>query len=125
MFRNTFKSAGIIARILVLLSIMLLAGANMGCHRDDYVVYEVTGDADEVDILMTTDTGSDGKYKDVPLPWRMEFGGFDSSNVTCMHIITGIAAASTEPYISMDRIFRQAASSRPYDTVVVFGEKNN
>ncbi|MCX6007331.1 MAG: hypothetical protein NTZ34_08780 [Chloroflexi bacterium] len=125
MVRNVFLSAGITARILVILSIMLLAGTNMACHQDDYVVYEVTGDADVVDILITTDMGADGKYEDVPLPWRMEFGGFDSSYVYLYaHNNSDSGSINATIYVN-GRVFRQAATSRPYDTVVVYGEKNN
>jgi hypothetical protein len=125
MVRNTVKSVGFTARILVILSIMLLAGANLGCHHDDYVVYEVTGDADVVDVLITTDTGGDGKYEDVPMPWRMEFGGFDSSYVYLYaHNNTDSGSINVTIYVN-GRVFRQAATSRPYDTAVVYGEKNN
>jgi len=118
------KIFGVTARILVILSIMLLAGANMACHQDDYVVYEVTGDADEVDVLITTDTGSDGKYEDVYLPWRMEFDGFDRSYVYLYaHNNTDSGSINVTIYVN-GRVFRQAATSRPYDTAVVYGEKN-
>jgi hypothetical protein len=125
MVKNIFISAGITARILVILSVMLLAGTNMACHQDDYVVYEVTGDADVVDVLITTDTGGDGKYEAVPLPWRMEFGRFDRSYVYLYaHNNTDSGSINATIYVN-GRIFRQAATSRPYDTAVVYGEKNN
>jgi hypothetical protein len=115
----------IAARVLVILSVMLLAGANLACHQDDYVVYEVTGDADEVDVLITTDTGADGKYEDVYLPWRMEFDGFDRSYVYLYaHNNTDSGSINVTIYVN-GRTFRQAATSRPYDTAVVYGEKNN
>jgi hypothetical protein len=125
MVKNIFLSAGITARILVILSIILLAGANMACHQDDYVTYEVTGDAEAVQVLITTDTGVDAKYEDVPLPWRMEFDGFDRSYVYLYaHNNTDSGSINVTIYVN-GRTFRQAATSRPYDTAVVYGEKNN
>ena len=39
----------------------------------DNVTYEVTGDAESVDVTLSNDNGGQEQYNDVPLPFRMDY----------------------------------------------------
>jgi hypothetical protein len=123
MVKSTCKRTGILVRIFAILSILLVAGASMACHQNDVVRYEVTGNADSVDITVYTDTGGTEQYNDVGVPWRMEYGGFSESYVYIYaHNNGDYGTINIFIYVN-GKLFRSATSSGPYCYAVVYGDK--
>ncbi len=108
---------------VVLVVLFILAG--YACKEaPDYVVYEVTGNADLVDITITNESGGSAQYNDVPLPWRMDFGGFEYSQpYIYVHNNTEDAATITANIYLNGKMFKSGTSYGPYCTLIVLGDK--
>ena len=123
MVKSGHKKISILVRIFLILSILLVSGISMACHQNDVVRYEVTGNADSVDITVNTDTGGTEQYNDVGLPWRMEYGGFSESYVYIYaHNNGDYGTINIFIYVN-GKLFRSATSSGPYSYAVVYGDK--
>ena len=97
--------------------------ANLACQNYDNVTYEVTGDTESVDIMVTNDNGGTEQYNDVPLPWRMDYGGFDQSYVYLYAYNRGDSGTiNLAIYVNGQRKFT-AYSSVPYGNAVATGNK--
>jgi hypothetical protein len=63
MNKNIWRVFGIKVSIALIFS-----AANIACQNNENVTYEVTGDAESVEIMVTNDNGGTGQYNDVHLP---------------------------------------------------------
>jgi hypothetical protein len=117
------RRTGVLVRIFAILSILLISAAGMACHQNDVVRYEVTGNADSVDITVNTDSGGTEQYNDVGVPWRMEYGGF-SESYTYIYAHNNGDYGTINIFIYVNgKLFRSATSSGPYCYAVVYGDK--
>jgi hypothetical protein len=67
---------------LLLVSFLPCIGTGAACQPpNDNVTYEVTGDADPVNVVLNNDMGGKETYNDVPLRFRMDYGGFNEKYV--------------------------------------------
>jgi hypothetical protein len=110
-----------IAAVLLLVVCTFMISA---CQRNDNVTYEVTGDADSVDVTLTNSTGDTEQYTDVPLPFRMDFGGHSDSDVYLYVYNRGESGSIDLKVYVNGRLFKSAYSSGPYVNAVVTGAKN-
>jgi hypothetical protein len=110
--------------IVALLSMMLIGiGTNIACQPNDNVTYEVVGDADSVNIVLSNDTGGTEEYNDVPLPFRMDYGGFNERYVYLYAYNNGDSGSMTLNIYVNGKIFKTASSSGPYTNATVYGYK--
>jgi hypothetical protein len=123
MITHTFKSIGTITGIIVVLFAMICVGTNIACRQMDNVTYEVTGDADSVDVTVSNDNGGQEQYNDVPLPWRMDYGGFTERYVYLYAYNNGDSGTITISIYVNGKLFKTATSSGPYTNAVVYGYK--
>jgi adenosylcobinamide amidohydrolase len=123
MVKSGNRRTGVLVRIFAILSILLISAAGMACHQNDVVRYEVTGNADSVDITVNTDSGGTEQYNDVGVPWRMEYGGF-SESYTYIYAHNNGDYGTINIFIYVNgKLFRSATSSGPYCYAVVYGDK--
>ncbi len=111
------------ALIFALLLITILVGSNTACKRYDNVTYEVTGDAESVDVMVTNDNGGTEQYNDVPLPWRMDYGGYDDSYVYLYAYNRSESGAVHLSIYVNGQLFKTSNCSGPYCNAVVTGDK--
>jgi hypothetical protein len=109
----------------VFLSFLFITCVFISCHESDRVVYEVTGNADQVDITISNDYGSYEEYKGLSLPWRVEYGQFKEEYVYLYAYNNGEDGDITVTIYVNDRVFKSATCSGPYENVVVTGEKDS
>jgi len=117
------RTYSIISLIIALVLTAVLVNSSIGCKRYDNVTYEVTGDAESVDISVTNDTGGTEQYNDVPLPWRMDFGGYDDSYVYLYAYNRGESGAVHLSIYVNGQLFKTSNCSGPYCNAVVTGDK--
>jgi len=87
------------------------------------MTYEVTGDADSVDVMVNNDGGGSEQYNDVPLPGRMDYGGYDDSYVYLYAYNRGDSGTIHLSIYVNRKIFKTATCSGPYCSAVVTGDK--
>jgi hypothetical protein len=117
------KKCGITTYLIVALFSMMLAGASIACQPNDNVTYEVVGDADSINVVLSNDTGGTETYNDVPLPFRMDYGGFNEKYVYLYAYNTGDSGDMTLNIYVNDKLFKTASSSGPYTNATVYGYK--
>jgi len=110
-------------RIAVILFLVVCMCISAACQRNDNVTYEVTGDAESVDITLTNSTGDTEQYNDVPLPFRMDFGGHSDSDVYLYAYNRGESGSINLNVYVNGQLFKSAYSSGPYVNAVVTGAK--
>ena len=121
---NDSKYLNILIRCIVftiMLAAVLLAG--MACHRNDVVTYEVTGDADTVNIRVTDDDGIDQEFKDVSLPWRAIYADFSRSYVYLYAWNTGEDGTITATIYVNGQVFKSLTVTGPGTNVTLYGDK--
>ena len=123
MFTNVLKKFSITTCIIVSLFAMMLIGTNIACQPMDNVTYEVTGDAESVDVSLSNDDGGYEQYNDVPLPFRMDYGGFNERYVYLYAYNNGDSGTITISIYVNGKLFKTATSSGPYTNAVVYGNK--
>jgi len=112
-----------ICLILVLFVGMLVASSAACRPSNDYVRYEITGDADLVDVVLNNDMGGSEQYNDVPLPFTMDYGGFTEKYVYLYAHNNGESGTITANIYVNGDLFKTATSSGPYTTAIVEGNK--
>jgi len=123
MFTNASRKFGVTICIIVVLLSMMLIGTNIACQPNDNVTYEVTGDADSVDVTLSNDTGGTEQYNDMPLPFRMDYGGFNERYVYLYAYNNGDNGTITLSIYVNGKLFKTATSSGPYTNATVYGYK--
>ena len=113
----------IISLIIALVLIAVLIGSSFACKRYDNVTYEVTGDAESVNVTVSNDNGSTEEYTDVPLPWRMDYGGFDESYVYLYAYNRGESGTIHLAIYVNGQLYKTATCSGPYCNAVATGNK--
>jgi hypothetical protein len=111
-------------RIAAAIFLMACIVASSACQRNDNVTYEVTGDAESVDITLTNSTGDTEQYNDVPLPFRMDYGGHSDSDVYLYAYNRGESGSINLKVYVNGKLFKSAYSSGPYVNAVVTGTKD-
>jgi hypothetical protein len=117
------KKFGITICIIIALFSMMLIGASISCQPNDNVTYEVVGDADSINVVLSNDTGGTETYNDVPLPFRMDYGGFNERYVYLYAYNNGDSGSMTLNIYVNDKLFKTASSSGPYTNATVYGYK--
>jgi hypothetical protein len=117
------KATICISRIMLIMLVVLCSAASLACHRDDYVTYEATGNADLVDITVVNDSGGTEQYNDVPLPWRMDYGGFEFSQPYMYVYNNGESGSITISIKINGKIARTASCSGPYASATLYVDK--
>jgi len=113
-----------IAALSILLFAAMVIGADAACQpSNDYVRYEVTGDTDSVNVVLNNDMGGSESYNNVPLPFRMDYGGFKEKYVYLYAYNNGEEGTITANIYVNGNLFKTATSSGPYVTAVVEGDK--
>jgi hypothetical protein len=123
MHPKNLRTIGITTLAITCLFIMACIGTNIACQPNDNVTYEVTGDADSVDVTLSNDTGGQEQYNDVPLPFRMDYGGFNERYVYLYAYNEGDSGTITVNIYVNGNLFKTATSSGPYTNAVVYGYK--
>jgi hypothetical protein len=112
-----------ICLVLALFTITLIS-ANTACQPpNDNVTYEVIGNADSVNVVLNNDMGGSETYNDVPLPFRMDYGGFNERYVYLYAYNTGETGTITVNIYVNGKLFKTATGSGPYTTAIVEGNK--
>jgi hypothetical protein len=117
------RSVRYIALMITALLLMPLLLAAAACDENDNVTYEVTGDAESVDVTVFNDMGGQEQYNDVPLPWRMDYGGFKEDYVYLYAYNNGDSGTMTLTIYINGKLFKTATSSGPYTNATVYGNK--
>jgi hypothetical protein len=120
---KNLRTIGITTLVIACLLAIICIGANIACQPMDNVTYEVTGDADSVDVTLSNDTGGTEQYNDVPLPFRMDYGGFNERYVYLYAYNEGDSGTITLSIYVNGNLFKTATSSGPYTNAVVYGNK--
>jgi len=116
-------ATGIAVRIAIVSILLLCVVLNVACKSKDRVIYEVTGDADVADVVISDEDGVMEQYYDVSLPWRREYGVFEQDYVYLYaYNRTESGTISIAIYVN-DRVFKSATASGPYQSIVVVGTK--
>jgi len=123
MLTKNLRTIGITTLAITCLFVMICIGTNIACQPMDNVTYEVTGDADSVDVTLSNDTGGQEQYNDVPLPFRMDYGGFNERYVYLYAYNNGDSGTITISIYVNGNLFKTATSSGPYTNAVVYGNK--
>jgi hypothetical protein len=123
MSTNIFKTTGIIACITMLLILMVCAGSNIACKPKDNVTYEVTGNADVVDVAISDDDGDMERFYDVALPWRQDYGDFEQDYVYLYAYNKGESGTITITIFVNGKVFKSETVSGGYQSAVVVGNK--
>jgi hypothetical protein len=111
------------ASILVALCIVLCLVIAPACKRNDNVTYEVTGTAESVDVKVSNEKNVMEEYRDIPLPWRMDYGGFEENNVYLYAYNRGEEGSVTVTIYVNGQVFKSLTTEEPYGNVTIFGEK--
>jgi hypothetical protein len=120
---NSIKAIWITTRIILVLFLMICLVINVACKPEDNVTYEVTGDAESVNVTVSNDNGGQEQYNDIPLPWRIDYGGFEESYVYLYAYNNGDSGTITISIYVNGKLFKTATSSGPYTNAVVYGNK--
>jgi hypothetical protein len=95
---------------------------NAVSHQNDIVTYEVTGDADSIDLSYTDQTGA-MQNSIVELPWKNDFGNFSGSEVYLYaHNRGDYGSVTLNIYINR-QLFRTATFTGGYNSTSIFGDK--
>lgn len=121
---NFLKRSSLATCLSLALFAMILIGGITACQPpNDNVTYEVTGDADSVNVVLNNDMGGSETYNDVPLPFRMDYGGFNERYVYLYAYNTGESGTIKVNIYVNGKLFKTATSSGPYTTAIVEGNK--
>jgi hypothetical protein len=123
MANNILINRGRVARIIAIILLIICLGISIACKSYDNVTYEVTGDADQVDIKAVDDDGITQEYSEVPLPWRAEYGRFADSYVYLYAYNTGDSGSMTVTIYVNGQVFKSLTKSTPYADITVYGNK--
>jgi hypothetical protein len=114
---------GITTCLIVALFSMMLIGSSISCQPNDNITYEVVGDADSINVVLSNDTGGTETYNDVPLPFSMDYGGFNERYVYLYAYNNGDSGDMTLNIYVNGKLFKTASSSGPYGNATVYGYK--
>ena len=112
-----------IARILLITCLALASVSALSCQKNDRVVYEVTGNADSVDIKISDDGGEYEDFQEVSLPWRMEYGSFPDDYLYLYAYNRGDSGIITATIYVNGQVYKSTTSSNAFSSVVVCGTK--
>lgn len=119
----TKKFGATICTIVALFSMMFI-GASISCQPpNDNVTYEVVGDADSVNVVLNNDMGGTETYNDVPLPFRMDYGGYNERYVYLYAYNNGDSGSMTLNIYVNGNLFKTASCSGPYTNATIYGYK--
>jgi hypothetical protein len=92
-------------------------------RQADTVTYEVTGDADAVDIIVQDETGAETKLLEMSLPWTQDYGDFNSDYVYLYaHNNSDSGTVTANIYVNRN-LFRTSTVSGAYMTALAVGTK--
>jgi hypothetical protein len=121
---NILKRFSFATCLIAALFAVMLIGTNTACQPpNDNVTYEVTGDADSVNVVLTNNMGGTETYNDVPLPFRMDYGGFNESYVYLYAYNNGDSGTMKLNIYVNGKLFKTATSSGPYTNATIYGDK--
>ncbi|MCX6004611.1 MAG: MmpS family transport accessory protein [Chloroflexi bacterium] len=123
MSTNIFKTNGIIARIIMVFVLMVCISSSIACRQKDSVTYEVTGDAELVDIAISDSDGDMERYEDMTLPWRRDYGDFEQDYLYLYAYNTGDSGTVNITIYVNGKVFKSATTSGGYTSAVVVGNK--
>jgi hypothetical protein len=123
MNNRKIKATIFVSRIMLIALVILCSIASLACERNDYVIYEATGDADSVDITVVNHLGGTEQFNDVPLPWRLEFGGFEFDQ-PYMYVYNNGDSGSIRINIYINgKLAKTAGCSGPYANTSLYVDK--
>jgi len=120
---NIGKPAAIIVRITLILVLFICLGSSIACKPKDSVTYEVTGDADVVDIVISDDDGDLERFYDIALPWRQDYGEFEQDYLYLYAYNKGESGSVTITIFVNSKVFKSETISGGYQSAVIVGNK--
>jgi hypothetical protein len=122
MFRG-WSATAIISRIVVVSLLVACLAVTLACQRSDNITYEALGDAETVDVTVSNETGGMEQYNDVPLPWRMDFGGFDSAQ-PYMYVYNNGDRGTVRISIKVNgKVMTSGVCSGPYANTTIYADR--
>ncbi|MDD5313550.1 MAG: hypothetical protein PHO26_10985 [Dehalococcoidia bacterium] len=120
---NIGKTAAIAVRITLILVLFVCLGSSVSCKPKDSVTYEVTGDADVVDIVISDDDGDLERFYDIGLPWRQDYGEFGQDYLYLYAYNKGESGTVIITIFVNGKVFKSETISGGYQSAVIVGNK--